>query len=327
VTSDDPSPAITAGKMRTAMPDKRQKLIVIGSGPAGLTSAIYSARAQLSPLVIAGVQSGGQLMLTSEVENFPGFPEGVQGPELMARMREQAERFGAVIVDEDATSVDFSTRPFKVSTDYDTYETDAVIIATGASAVWLGLPGERDLIGRGISSCATCDGFFFRGKEIVVVGGGDTAMEEALFLTRFASKVTVIHRRDQLRASKIMQDRAFNDPKIGFIWNSVVDEIIGNGQVQAIRLKNVVSDELTVMPIDGVFVAIGYTPNTAIFRGQIDLNEQGYAIVHHETHSSVKGVFVAGDVEDIRYRQAITAAGAGCKAAMDAEHYLAGIGQ
>jgi thioredoxin reductase (NADPH) len=327
VTSDDPSPAITAGKMRTAMPDKRQKLIVIGSGPAGLTSAIYSARAQLSPLVIAGVQSGGQLMLTSEVENFPGFPEGVQGPELMARMREQAERFGAVIVDEDATSVDFSARPFKVSTDYDTYETDAVIIATGASAVWLGLPGERDLIGRGISSCATCDGFFFRGKEIVVVGGGDTAMEEALFLTRFASKVTVIHRRDQLRASKIMQDRAFNDPKIGFIWNSVVDEIIGNGQVQAIRLKNVVSDELTVMPIDGVFVAIGYTPNTAIFRGQIDLNEQGYAIVHHETHSSVKGVFVAGDVEDIRYRQAITAAGAGCKAAMDAEHYLAGIGQ
>jgi thioredoxin reductase (NADPH) len=327
VTSDDPSPAITAGKMRTAMPDKRQKLIVIGSGPAGLTSAIYSARAQLSPLVIAGVQSGGQLMLTSEVENFPGFPEGVQGPELMARMREQAERFGAVIVDEDATSVDFSARPFKVSTDYDTYETDAVIIATGASAVWLGLPGERDLIGRGISSCATCDGFFFRGKEIVVVGGGDTAMEEALFLTRFASKVTVIHRRDQLRASKIMQDRAFNDPKIGFIWNSVVDEIIGNGQVQAIRLKNVVSDELTVMPIDGVFVAIGYTPNTSIFRGQIDLNEQGYAIVHHETHSSVKGVFVAGDVEDIRYRQAITAAGAGCKAAMDAEHYLAGIGQ
>jgi thioredoxin reductase (NADPH) len=309
------------------MPDKRQKITIIGSGPAGLTSAIYSARAQLSPLVIAGVQSGGQLMLTSEVENFPGFPEGVQGPELMTKMREQAERFGAVVIDEDATSVDFSSRPLKVSTDYDTYETDAVIIATGASAVWLGLPGERELIGRGISSCATCDGFFFRGKEIVVVGGGDTAMEEALFLTRFASKVTVIHRRDQLRASKIMQDRAFKDPKIGFIWNSIVDEIIGNGQVEAIRLKHVQSGELTVLPIDGVFVAIGYTPNTAIFRGQIDLNEQGYVNVRHETHSSVEGVFVAGDVEDVRYRQAVTAAGAGCKAAMDAEHYLAGLGQ
>ncbi|HUE76110.1 MAG TPA: thioredoxin-disulfide reductase [Chloroflexota bacterium] len=309
------------------MPDKRQKLIIIGSGPAGLTAAIYSARAQLSPLVIAGAQSGGQLMLTSEVENFPGFPEGVQGPELMTKMREQAERFGAVVVEEDATSVDFSTRPLKVSTDYDTFETDAVIIATGASAVWLGLPGERELIGRGISSCATCDGFFFRGKEIVVVGGGDTAMEEALFLTRFASKVTVIHRREQLRASKIMQDRAFKDPKIGFIWNTIVDEIIGNGQVEAIRLKNVQSGDLSVLPIDGVFVAIGYTPNTAIFRDQIDLNEKGYVNVRHETHSSVEGVFVAGDVEDVRYRQAVTAAGAGCKAAMDAEHYLAGLGQ
>ncbi|MBI2940523.1 MAG: thioredoxin-disulfide reductase [Chloroflexi bacterium] len=301
------------------------KLIILGSGPAGLTAAIYAARANLAPLAIGGYQSGGQLMLTSEVENFPGFPEGILGPELMSRFREQAERFGATIVDEDAVEVDLLRHPFHVSTDSATYEAEAIIIATGASARWLGLPNEARLIGHGVSSCATCDGFFFRDKEVVVVGGGDTAVEEALFLTKFARRVTLVHRRDQLRASKIMQDRALGHPKISFAWNSVVEDVLGRDHVEAIRLHDVKAGDRSVLRTDGVFVAIGYTPNTRIFAGQIDLDEKGYVRVHGHTRTSVPGVFVAGDVEDYHYRQAITAAGAGCRAAMDAEKYLEGI--
>jgi thioredoxin reductase (NADPH) len=309
------------------MADDVRNVIILGSGPAGLTAAIYAARAALSPLVIAGAQSGGQLMLTSEVENYPGFPDGVQGPELMAKFREQAERFGAQIVDEDAVSVSYKERPFTVKTESAEYKSKSVIIATGASAIWLGLESEVRLRGRGVSTCATCDGFFFRGKELIVVGGGDTAMEEATFLTRFATKVTVVHRRDQLRASKIMQDRALKDPKIGFVWNSVVDEVLGTNNVEGVRLKDVTTGKTTDFKTDGVFVAIGYRPNTEIVKGQIELNDKGYVVPlpGTETQTNVPGVFVAGDVEDFHYRQAVTAAGAGCKAALDAERYLAGL--
>jgi thioredoxin reductase (NADPH) len=309
------------------MADDVRNVIILGSGPAGLTAAIYAARAALSPLVIAGAQSGGQLMLTSEVENYPGFPEGVQGPELMGRFREQAERFGAQIVDEDAVSVGYKERPFTVKTEGGEYRTKSVIIATGASAIWLGLDSEVRLRGRGVSTCATCDGFFFRGKELVVVGGGDTAMEEATFLTRFATKVTVVHRRDQLRASKIMQERAEKDPKIGFVWNSVVDEVLGTNTVEGVRLKDVTTGKSRDFKTDGVFIAIGYRPNTEIVKGQIELNDKGYVVPlpGTETQTNVPGVFVAGDVEDFHYRQAVTAAGAGCKAALDAERYLAAL--
>jgi thioredoxin reductase (NADPH) len=310
------------------MSDEVRNVVILGSGPAGLTAAIYTARAALSPLVIAGSASGGQLMLTSEVENYPGFPDGVMGPELMAKFREQAERFGAEVVDDDATAVDVSTRPFTISTERQSWKAHALIVATGASAIWLGLPSEERLRGRGISTCATCDGFFFRGKEIAVVGGGDTALEEATFLTRFASKVTLIHRRDQLRASKIMQERAAKDPKISFIWDTVVDDVLGQDSVEALKLRNVKTNQVSDFKTQGLFVAIGYRPNTEILQGKIDLNEKGYvvALPGTETQTRVEGVFVAGDVEDFHYRQAVTAAGAGCKAALDAERYLSSIG-
>jgi thioredoxin reductase (NADPH) len=307
--------------------DDVRNVIIIGSGPAGLTAAIYAARAALKPLVIAGAQSGGQLMLTSEVENYPGFPEGIMGPELMAHFRAQAERFGSEVIDEDAVSVDFKQRPFTVSTEGASFKARSVIIATGASAIWLGLDSETRLRGRGVSTCATCDGFFFRGKELVVVGGGDTAVEEATFLTRFATRVTLVHRRDQLRASKIMQDRAFKDPKIGFRWNAVIDDVLGDEKVEGVRLRDVATGKLTDFRTDGLFVAIGYRPNTEMLRGQIELNDKGYVVPlpGTETQTSIPGVFVAGDVEDFHYRQAVTAAGAGCKAALDAERYLASL--
>jgi thioredoxin reductase (NADPH) len=304
------------------MSEQEKKVIIIGSGPAALTAAIYTSRANLDTTVIAGYQSGGQLMLTSEVENFPGFPEGIQGPELMDNMRRQAERFGSKFIDADATKVDFSGRRHKVYVDDELYEAEAVIVATGASAMWLNLPSEERLRGRGVSSCATCDGFFFRGKEIAVVGGGDSALEEALFLTKFASKVTLIHRRDKFRASKIMQDRAFQHPKIEVVGDTVVEEVLGEKKVEGIKVRNVKTNELREIALEGVFVAIGHSPNTAIFKGWLDMNEKGYLTIINESETSVPGVFVAGDVYDFRYRQAITAAGSGCRAALDAEKYL-----
>lgn len=300
-----------------------ERLIIIGSGPAGLTAAIYAARANLRPLVLAGGMYGGQLMLTTEVENFPGFPDGIMGPDLMIKFREQAERFGARIENVDATSVDFSGRPLVVNTPDASHEAKSIIVATGAAARWLGIPGEEALRGRGVSTCATCDGAFFRDRHIVVVGGGDSAMEEALFLTRFGSHVTVIHRRDSLRASKIMADRALAHEKISFIWNTAVEEAIGeNGVLRALRLKNLVDGSRTDLAADALFIAIGHDPNTAIFRGQLDLDKAGYVQSADGTSTSVEGVFVAGDVFDIRYKQAVTAAGLGCRAAMDVEKYL-----
>jgi thioredoxin reductase (NADPH) len=299
------------------------KIIIIGSGPAGLTAAIYTGRAGLDPLLIAGVPAGGQLMLTTDVENYPGFPEGIKGPELMNLMREQANRYGANIIDDNVESVDFNARPFKVTTSNETLEAEAVIIATGSSARWLNLESEQKLIGRGVSSCATCDGFFFRNREVIVVGGGDSAMEEALYLANLASKVTIIHRRDQLRASKIMQDRALTHAKIQFIWDSVVTEVFGENRVEGVKIKNVKTGELTDFKCDGVFVAIGHEPNTKVFAGQVELDEKGYVITNG-TRTNVEGVFVAGDVWDYRYRQAVTAAGSGCEAAIDAEKWLTG---
>lgn len=304
------------------MSDVRQ-VIIIGSGPAGLTAALYTARANLKPLVIAGYEAGGQLMITTEVENFPGFPDGIQGPELMQRMRQQAARFGAEYIDADATAVDFSGRPFKVQVNGTWYESRSVIIATGASAKWLQLESEQRLIGRGVSSCATCDGFFFKDRHVAVVGGGDTAMEEALFLANLASQVTVIHRRDQLRASKIMQERALKHPKIKFIWDTVVTEVLGDEKVSGLKIKNVKSGEESNLACDALFVAIGHTPNTSIFSGQIELDENGYVKMYPGMRTSVEGVFVAGDAQDFRYRQAITAAADGCKAALEVERWLA----
>jgi thioredoxin reductase (NADPH) len=299
-----------------------ERVIIVGSGPAGLTAAIYAARANLEPLVLAGGLYGGQLMLTTEVENYPGFPEGIMGPDLMIRFREQAERFGARIENVDVTSVDFRSRPLTVRTPDAEFHTKTVIVATGASARWLGIPGEELLRGRGVSTCATCDGAFFRDKQIVVVGGGDSAMEEALFLTRFGRRVTVIHRRDGLRASKIMGDRARSHEKIDFIWNTVVEEAIGDGQLKALRLHNIVDGSRYDFDADALFIAIGHTPNTGIFKGQLHLDEAGYIISPDGVTTNIEGVFVAGDVNDIRYKQAVTAAGAGCRAAMDAEKYL-----
>jgi thioredoxin reductase (NADPH) len=305
----------------------RHKVLIIGSGPAGLTAALYAARANLEPLVIGGYTPLGQLMITSDVENYPGFPHGVQGPELMQLFREQAERFGAQIIDRDASRVDLSTRPFHVWVGEDDYQADAVIVATGASALWLGLPSEEHFRGRGVSACATCDGFFFRDREIAVVGGGDTALEEALFLTKFASKVTMLVRRDQFRGSKIMQDRALNHPKIDVRWNSEVMEVHGDATVTHVRTRDTGSGEEADLEVQGLFVAIGYKPNTDLFIGQLKTDRRGYLEVVDETGSGIEGVFVAGDVHDHRYRQAVTAAGDGCKAAIDAERWLESVGE
>jgi len=299
-----------------------ERLIIIGSGPAGLTAAIYAARANLAPLVFAGYQYGGQLMLTTEVENYPGFPNGIMGPELMEQFRAQAERFGATIENVDVTKVDFAQRPFRVWTDEREHQAESVIVATGASARWLGVPGEERLRGQGVSSCATCDGAFFRDRRIAVIGGGDSAMEEALFLTRFGSQVTIVHRRDSVRASKIMADRAQHHPKIEFIWNAVVEEVKGELKVEALSLRDVVTGKRFDLPVDAMFVAIGHDPNTEIVRGQLDLDELGYLASEDGVHTKIPGVFVAGDVYDHRYRQAIAAAGMGCKASMEAEKYL-----
>ena len=307
-----------------------ENVLIIGSGPAGDTAALYAARADLNPLVIDGITPGGQLTITTDVENYPGFPEGIMGPELMVKFREQAERFGARYVNGSVTSVDFSNRPFRIEVDEeDNYYAKTVIISSGATASLLGVPGEAELMGRGVSACATCDGFFFRDKELVVVGGGDTAMEESTFLTKFASKVHVVHRRDQLRASKIMQERAFNNPKIDFVWDTVVEEILGvdEGEVKSVKMRNVKTEEVIVRPIDGVFMAIGHKPNTEPFVGHLDINENGYIITHDGTKTSVPGVFAGGDVQDWVYRQAVTAAGTGCMAAIDAEQFLTSNGE
>jgi thioredoxin reductase (NADPH) len=302
-------------------------VIVIGSGPAGLTAALYAARANLKPLMVEGLEAGGQLMMTTAVENYPGFAEGIMGPDLMAAMREQAQRFGTVMHKGNVTAVDFRKRPFEVKTADDTFFGKAVIIATGASAKLLGLPAERALMGHGVSTCATCDGFFFRGKPIAVVGGGDSAMEEATFLTRFASHVSVIHRRNTLRASKIMQDKAFANPKISFEWDTDVIDVKdpAGGVLSSIRLRNHVTGAEKDLAVEGLFVAIGHTPNTSLFKGQLDMDDNGYLITDHGTRTNIPGVFGCGDVQDHVYRQAITAAGSGCMAAMDAERYLSGV--
>ena len=296
--------------------------VILGSGPAGLTAAIYSSRAGLKTLVVAGTMWGGQLMLTREVENFPGFENGILGPKLMEEMRKQAERFGAELIFENATSADFKSKPFKVTVGNKVYECKSVIIATGASPKWLGLESETRLRGRGVSVCATCDAPFFRNRKVVVVGGSDTAMEEALFLSKVVSEVKVIHRRDKLRASKYLQEKAFKNPKITFVWNSIVQEILGKDRVEGVKLRRVDSGEESVLSCDAVFLAIGHKPNTDIFKDQIELDQTGYIVARKNTRTNIEGVFVAGDAADYRYRQAIAAAGSGCKAALDAEKYL-----
>ena len=306
-----------------------RNVLIIGSGPAGLTAAIYAARANLQPLVIEGEisstgdQPGGQLMLTTEVENYPGFVDGIQGPELMANFRAQAARFGAELLTAKVTRVDLSERPFRVWVGDDEYRARSVIVSTGARALMLNLPSEQRLLGYGVSTCATCDGFFFRDEEIAVVGGGDSALEEAIFLTKFASKVTVIHRRKQLRASKIMQDRAFRNPKIEFLWDSVVTDVLGESAVEGVKVRNVATDEESVVPIAGLFVAIGHVPNTSLFKGQLEMRDDGYLVTREgSSRTDVEGVYACGDVQDSVYRQAVTAAGSGCMAAIDAERWL-----
>lgn len=311
------------------MESEHRRVLIIGSGPAGYTAAIYMARAGLEPLMLAGLNFGGQLMITTDVENYPGYPDGVTGPVMMEEFQKQAERFGTEVLLEDATSVDFSGRPFKVATDRTQYTADAVVVATGASARWLGLPSEEAFVNKGVSACATCDGALFRDKPMAVVGGGDTAMEEALFLTRFATKVTLIHRRGELRASKIMQERALQNEKIEFAWHSVVDEVLGDEFVTGVRLKDVRDDSTQEIDLEALFIAIGHQPNTSLFAGQLEMDEADYLKVKPgSTWTSVEGVFACGDVADPIYRQAVTAAGTGCMAAIDAERWLAeqGIG-
>ena len=299
-----------------------EKVVIVGSGPAGYTAAIYTARAALKPMMIEGMERGGQLMLTTDVENYPGFPDGIMGPEMMEGFRKQAERFDTRIMSSDVTRVDFSARPFRLWVDDDEYTADSVIISTGASARWLGIESETRLRGHGVSACATCDGFFFRDKEIAVIGGGDSAAEEALFLTKFASKVYVIHRRDELRASKIMATRVLEHDKIEMVWDTVVEEVLGGEVMTGLRIRNRKTEEVSELPVEGMFLAIGHTPNTKIFEGHIDLDDKGYILTGENTMTSVPGVFAAGDVTDHVYRQAITAAGMGCQAAIDAERWL-----
>ena len=300
------------------------KVVIIGSGPAGLTAALYAARANLEPLVIAGYEAGGQLMITTDVENYPGFPEGIMGPELMERFRKQAERFGTTFIDKDVTSVDFSKRPFTLDVEGEKVRAETVIVATGASAKWLGLPNESRLRGHGVSACATCDGFFFKGKEVAVVGGGDTAMEETSFLTKFASKVYLIHRRKEFRASKIMQTRVLQNPKVEVIYDTTVTDVLGEKTVEALELQDVNTGAKRKLAVGGLFLAIGHAPNTAFLKGALDLDDKGYIVTRgaNQTETKIPGVFVAGDVFDTRYRQAITAAGSGCKAAIDVERWL-----
>lgn len=299
-----------------------RKLIIVGSGNAGYTAAIYASRAQLLPLLFSGVEIGGQLGTTTDVGNYPGFPEGVQGPELMQKFREQAERFGTEIINKAVTKVDFSKQPFSVWSDEQEYQAEAVIVATGASAQWLGLPSEQRLRGKGVSSCATCDGFFFKGKDVVVVGGGDVAMEDSNFLTKFATSVKIVHRRDELRASKIMQERTKNNSKISFVWNSEVVEVLGDASVTGVRIKNNQTNQLSTINCQGLFVAIGHKPNTGFLEEQLELDQKGYVALKENSMTTIAGVFAAGDVVDHRYRQAVTAAGMGCMAAMDAEKWL-----
>ncbi len=298
-------------------------VVIVGSGPSGLTAAIYTSRATLSPLLLEGAQAGGQLILTTDVENYPGFPSGILGPQLIQDMRDQAERFGTTFERADLTAVDLRSRPFTLTiNDEKEVQTKTLVITTGASANLLGLPSESQLMGHGVSTCATCDGFFFRGKELVVVGGGDSALEEAIFLTKFATKVTVVHRRDKLRASKIMQDRAFNNDKLVFRWNAIVEEILGESLVSGVRVRDTETQTTSEIPCAGVFVAIGHQPNTSLFQGQLDMDANGYLQTQHGTSTNVPGVFAAGDVQDPHYRQAVTAAGSGCMAAIDAERFL-----
>ncbi len=308
---------------------KTYDVIIIGSGPAGYTAALYASRANLSVLLFQGYQIGGQLMLTSDVENYPGFVDGILGPEMMDKFEAQAKRFGTEMIARDVVDVDFTRQPFHVVADGvdEPYLSDAVVIATGASAKWIGLPNEQRLQGRGVSACATCDGAFFRNQDVVVVGGGDTAMEEALFLTKFASKVYVVHRRDKLRASKIMQDRAFKNPKIEFVWDSAVEDVLGENSVEGVLVKNLKTGQTRELPVQGLFVAIGHEPNTKLFRGRVEMDEVGYIVPRQHTMTNVPGVFAAGDVVDHRYRQAITAAADGCRAAIDAERWLESMGE
>ncbi len=305
---------------------KTEKLVIIGSGPAGLTAAIYAARGALDPLVVAGREAGGQLMLTTDVDDFPGFPEGIQGPELMGKMRKQAERFNTRFINEDVVSIDFSKKPFIIKTESQAIQAKSVIIATGASAMWLNIESEQRLRGKGVSACAVCDGFFFKGKNVIVIGGGDAAMREAQHLSKICNKVTVIHRRDSLRAQDALQQLVKSKPNVEFRWNSAIEEVLGTDKVTGVKIKNLQTNEISEMPIDAVFVAIGHKPNTDFLKGQIELDEKGYISVHDETKTSVDGVFFAGDVADKKYKQAVTAAGMGTKAALDVEEYLEKVG-